>query len=256
MSIFLQAAILLAAYMTGWFVVSLVKKRNDVADVAWGIGFVLLTWFAVGQTGHFFLLPMLVGVMVGIWGTRLAWHIAGRHKGKPEDHRYATWREQWGKWFVVRSFFQVYVLQGVLLYLIALSPLFIVQYAQDNTVSVLAGIGIIVWCFGFWFEATADKQLAGHLSHTENRGVLMASGLWKYSRHPNYFGEVTQWWGIWCVALSVSGSLVTVISPLTITLLILFVSGVPMLERKYAGRPDFEAYKKTTSIFVPWFPKK
>ena len=256
MSIFLQAAILLAAYMTGWFVVSLVKKRNDVADVAWGLGFVLLTWFAVGQTGNFFLLPVLVGVMIGIWGIRLAWHIAGRHKGKPEDHRYALWREQWGKWFVVRSFFQVYVLQGVLLYLIALSPLFIVQSAQDNTVSALAAIGIIVWCFGFWFEATADKQLAEHLSRPENHGVLMTSGLWKYSRHPNYFGEVTQWWGIWCVALSVSGSLIAVVSPLTITVLILFVSGVPMLERKYTGRPDFEAYKKTTSIFIPWFPKK
>ncbi len=256
MSIFLQAAILLALYMGGWFIVSLVKKRNDVADVAWGLGFVLLTWFTVGQTGHFFLLPMLVGVMIGIWGTRLAWHIAGRHKGRPEDHRYALWREQWGKWFVIRSFLQIYVLQGVLLYLIALSPLFIVQYAEDNTVSLLAGIGIIVWCFGFWFEATADKQLADHLALPENRGVLMTGGLWKYSRHPNYFGEVTQWWGIWCIALSVSGSLITLLSPLTITVLILFVSGVPMLERKYAGRPDFEAYKKTTSVFIPWFPKK
>ncbi len=255
MSIFLQAAILLAVYMSGWFVVSLIKKRNDVADVAWGLGFVLLTWFAFGQTEHFFLLPSIVGLMIGIWGTRLAWHIAGRHKGKPEDHRYAAWREQWGKWFVVRSFFQVYVLQGILLYIIALSPLFIMRDAIDNTITILSVIGIGIWLFGFWFEATADKQLATHVQNPQNKGALLTTGLWKYSRHPNYFGEVTQWWGIWCIAFSVSGSLVTLLSPITITVLILFVSGVPMLERKYAGRPDWEEYKKRTSVFVPWFSK-
>ena len=107
--------------------------------------------------------------------------------------------------------------------------------------------GLIVWIFGFYFESTADKQLSNHIKNPANKGKLMTTGLWKYSRHPNYFGEVTQWWGIFLL----SSSLFTIISPLTITLLILFVSGIPLLEKKYEGRPDWEEYKKKTSIFIP-----
>ena len=128
------------------------------------------------------------------------------------------------------------------------------KYASGE-INLLVIIGFIVWLIGFYFESVGDKQLANFIHNPENKGKLMTEGLWKYSRHPNYFGEVTQWWGIWIIALSVPYGWVAIIGPITITILILFVSGVPLLEKKYKGRSDFEAYKKRTSIFIPLPPK-
>lgn len=254
MMYFLTLLLILFVYMSGWFAVSLLKQRNDVADVAWGLGFVLLAWSSFLLSGVHGERGVLGCVLVSIWGLRLAWHIHARNKGKAEDYRYQQWRTEWGRWFYLRSYVQVYLLQGALLYLIVLPVLFMNQRV-GSAFSLLDGIGIAVWLVGFLFEAVGDAQLARFIKNPANIGKLMQSGLWAYTRHPNYFGEVTQWWGIWLMALSAPNGWLTVIGPLTITFLILKVSGIPMLEKKMAENPGFAEYKRRVSLFIP-FPHK
>lgn len=240
--------------MTFWFVVSLLSKKNDVADTAWGLGFVVLAWVSFFMTGEYQVRALIVNLLVSIWGLRLAWHIYKRNKGKPEDYRYAEWRKSWGKWFYVRSFFQVYILQGVLLFLISI-PVLLINKSSGGELNILDFLGLIVWVLGFYFETVGDAQLAKFIKDPNNKGKLMKSGLWAYTRHPNYFGEITQWWGIFLVALNVQSGAFSVIGPITITTLILKVSGIPLLEKKMEQSLEFAEYKKQTSMLIPWFKK-
>lgn len=255
MSYFLFLLLLLFVYMTGWFIASLFLRRNDVADIAWGLGFVLMAWVSFFISPVYSLPGMVINILVSIWGIRLSWHIFSRNRKKPEDERYRTWRNEWGTWVYVRSYLQIFLLQGIFLYLIVLPVLYHHFFAERLSLSVLDGLGCLVWGIGFYFESVADRQLKMFLSSPKNKGHIMNEGLWRYSRHPNYFGEVLQWWGIFLFVLEIPLGYMTIIGPLTITTLILFVSGVPLLEKKYAGRPDFEAYKKETSVFFPLPPK-
>lgn len=240
--------------MSLWFVISFIKKRNDVADVAWGLGFVLMVWTSFFLSGEFGIRGLLVNILVSIWGLRLAWHIHTRNKGMAEDYRYLAWRKEWGKWFYLRSYLQVYLLQGFFLFLIVF-PVVLIHDNLGTALGVLDMLGVLVWFFGFYFEAIGDAQLARFIKNPSNKGTLMQSGLWAYTRHPNYFGEVTQWWGLWLVALSVQNGVFGIIGPLTITFLILKVSGIPMLEKKMAENPDFAEYKRRVSMFLPLPPQ-
>jgi steroid 5-alpha reductase family enzyme len=254
MNYYLTLAVILFGYMTFWFILSFIKKRNDIADIAWGFGFIMMSWVGF-FVGNMTIRGVLVNLLVTVWGMRLAWHIYKRNRNKKEDYRYAAWRKEWGKWFLLRSFLQVYILQGFFLYLIV-QPVLFIHNEPGSILDIVDIIGILIWGIGFYFESTGDAQLKEFISNPENKGKLMETGLWRYSRHPNYFGEVTQWWGLFMIALSIPGSIFTIIGPLTITILILFVSGIPLLEKKYAGRPDYEEYKKRTSIFFPLPPKQ
>ncbi len=254
MNYYLTLVLILFLYMNLWFVISLIKKRNDVADVAWGLGFVLMSWTSFFISSGFGIRGILVGILVSIWGLRLALHIYTRNKGKAEDYRYQKWRMEWGKYFYLRSYFQVYILQGFLLFLIVL-PVLAINKNLGPTLGWLDFVGIAVWIFGFYFESVGDAQLARFIKDPANKGKLMQNGLWAYTRHPNYFGEVTQWWGIWLICLSLPGGLFGIIGPITITFLILKVSGIPMLEKKMAENPDFFEYKKRVSVFLPLPPK-
>jgi steroid 5-alpha reductase family enzyme len=240
--------------MSLWFGISVVAKRNDVADEAWGLGFVVLAWLAFATTLYPSLRGLVVGILVSIWGLRLAWHIHRRHQGKPEDYRYRQWRQDWGKWFYLRSYGQVYLFQGLLIYLVAL-PVTLINFKAGPPLGWLDWIGAIVWLIGFMIEAIGDAQLAAFKRNPANAGKLIQTGLWGYTRHPNYFGEVTLWWGIGLMAVSATGGLLGLIGPLGITWLILKVSGVPLLEKKMANNPEFTDYERRTSRFIPW-PKK
>lgn len=255
MSYFVNLGLFLFIYMTLWFLVSIIKKRNDIADVAWGLGFILLTLISYFENRNFNTRGFIVTIIISIWGLRLAYHIQKRNRGKKEDFRYLEWRKQWGKWFVLRSYLQIYLLQGFFLYLISLSILFINKLNSNSELTIIDLIGVLIWVTGFIFESVGDKQLGDFIKNPNNKGKIMQSGLWKYTRHPNYFGEVTVWWGIWILSLNTGLGYMTIISPLTITILILFVSGIPLLEKKYQGRKDFEEYKSRTSIFIPLPPK-
>jgi steroid 5-alpha reductase family enzyme len=262
----------LLLYVCVWFLVSILQKRNDVADVAWGIGFVLLTWvtFFLGDaTTTSLYSSLLVCVLVTIWGVRLAHHIHMRHRGRTEDKRYALWREQW-QYFYTRSFFQVFLLQGVLLLLVAFPALFsVIGLGQIDTIAetVVYLLGVCIWCIGFYFEVVGDRQLKKFLADPMNKGKLCMEGLWSYTRHPNYFGEVCLWWGMWVISTALAFSVevlsvtvpsyvITVIGPLTITFLILKVSGVSLLERSMKNHPNFASYAFRTNMFFPWRPRK
>ncbi len=255
MNYFFNLALILFVYMNLWFVVSLIKKRNDVADIAWGLGFILIVWASFLFSKDSGPRGLLVGVLVSIWGFRLAWHIFSRNKGKTEDYRYLVWRKKWGRLFYLRSYLQIYILQGILLFFIAV-PIMIINKKNGLSLGVLDFIGVFIWIIGFYFEAVGDAQLRRFVKNPRNKGKIMQSGLWAYTRHPNYFGEVTLWWGIFIISLGSSPFFYTIVSPLTITILILFVSGIPMLEKKYEGNPEFEEYKKRTSVFFPLPTKK
>jgi len=246
---------MLFGYMNFWFVVSILKKRSDVADFAWGLGFVLLAWSSFFLQAEGSLRALIVNLLVTVWGLRLAWHIGKRLQRSDEDKRYKNWREDWGAWFLARSYLQIFMLQGAFLFLIAL-PLIVINQAPSSSLTLIDLGGILIWMIGFFFESVGDWQLKKFVTNPANKGQIMRSGLWKYTRHPNYFGEVTMWWGIFLLAISVPQGWLTIIGPLTITYLIVFVSGVPLLEKKYQGRSDFEAYKKSTSVFFPLPPRK
>jgi steroid 5-alpha reductase family enzyme len=254
MNYYLILIFLLFVYMNLWFILSLIKKRNDVADIAWGLGFVLISWASFFLANTSGLRGLLVCTLVSIWGLRLAWHIHQRNKGKSEDYRYLEWRKQWGNWFYFRSYLQVYLLQGFFLFLIVL-PILIINKSLGTSLGWLDLIGVMIWLLGFYFESVGDAQLAKFIKNPANNGKIMQSGLWAYTRHPNYFGEVTQWWGLWLVALSVPGGWLGIIGPITITFLILKVSGIPLLEKKMLENSEFIKYKKRVSIFIPLPPR-
>jgi steroid 5-alpha reductase family enzyme len=250
MESYLITAGCLLIYMTGWFLAAQIRGRNDIADVAWGMGFVLVSAVSIVAGGSYPARGLLVSSLVLAWGFRLALHIHSRNSGKAEDPRYKKWREEWGRWFVLRSFLQIFMLQGILVLLVAL-PILYINTAPAVEFGWLDMLGCIIWLLGFSFEATADRQLTRFIRDPRNRGHIMTGGLWRYSRHPNYFGEVTLWWGLWLIACSLPGGWLTLVGPLTITILILKVSGIPMLEEHYQGRADFEEYKHRTSAFFP-----
>lgn len=240
-------------YMTIWYFIALVLKRNDIADIAWGLGFIVVctVLYILGNGGSVFLVIFL---LTFIWGLRLIIHIFFRNKGKAEDFRYKKWREDWGKWFYIRTYLQVFILQGFFMFLISLSA--IVAASRLNTsFSLISYMGVLIWVIGFIFESVGDFQLTKFISLPENKGKIMTQGLWRYTRHPNYFGEVTQWWGIFFIVVTSPWGIVAIISPLTITFLLLKVSGIPLLEKKYENNKEFQEYKKVTNAFIPWFPK-
>ncbi|MEN9622208.1 MAG: hypothetical protein RLZZ67_642 [Candidatus Parcubacteria bacterium] len=241
-------------YMSLWFGISRLLKRNDVADVAWGLGFIVASLVPVFAHGFVSNRAVFVTALVVIWGGRLAYHIFRRNMNKPEDGRYVAWRNAWGKHFAIRSYGQIFMLQGLLLILIA-TPVLLVNTYPGVGLTLFDMIGFLVWAFGFYFESQGDRQLRAFIKNPENKGKILNTGLWKYTRHPNYFGEVTQWWGIWIIALSVPYSLVGLVGPIAITVLILKVSGIPLLEKKMAENPLFDEYRKTTSVFFPRKPK-
>ncbi len=247
---YLTILLIVLMYMTGWFLLALWRRRNDLADIAWGGGFIVAALTAgMLQTGAT-LRALLVALLVILWGLRLAVHIGLRNMGKGEDDRYRKWREEWGKHWLLRSFLQVFLLQGFLIYLVSI-PVTYMILGGPSGLTWLDALGLTLWIIGFFFEAVGDFQLAQFKKDPANRGKFIQQGLWRYSRHPNYFGEVTLWWGIYLMALSAPGGWVTIIGPLTITFLILKVSGIPLLEKKYADNAAFQEYARRTSVFFP-----
>jgi len=241
-------------FFWGLFLIAQWRRDNSLVDMGWGSGFVLVSGFAFFAAGHFTTRALVALILVAVWGLRLTYHIVRRNWGKPEDFRYAKWREEWGRWVVPRAFFQVFMLQALFL-MVIVYPVLLIQSSARPGFGPLDIAGVLVWVTGFLFEAVGDRQLARFKSDPQNKGKVMRTGLWRYTRHPNYFGEATMWWGLFLLALSVPWGWTGIIGPLTITCLLRFVSGVPMLERKLRGRPEFEAYARVTNAFVPWFPK-
>lgn len=248
-------ALLLVFFVITFFIAQ-AKKNNGLIDIAWGAGFVFsaLVSLLIGRPAG--TVPLVMTACVVLWGLRLTFYLARRNIGKPEDYRYANMRATWeARTFYIRMFIQIYLLQLVLNFLINL-PTIVANLEDPARWGVVAILGLAVWLTGFFFEVVGDWQLARFKAQPANKGKLITHGLWRYTRHPNYFGEATQWWGIFLMAVSGGQHIWLIISPALITFFLLFISGVPMLEKKYNGRADWEAYKRRTSKFFPTLPKK
>ncbi len=248
------AAITIFAFMNAMFLLAVTIRRNDIVDIAWGMGFILITVISQILYPGFELRRLLINILVLLWGLRLAIYIHIRNKAKSEDFRYANWRREWGRFWVIRSYFQVFMIQGLFMLFISY-PIYANIHAEYVGLNVLDHIGILVWLIGFYFEAIGDYQMMKFKKNKDNKGKIMTEGVWKYTRHPNYFGESAIWWGLFLLSYSSTGW-ITIISPGAITFTLLFLSGIPLLEKKYKDNPEFQEYAKKTSAFIPWFPKR
>jgi steroid 5-alpha reductase family enzyme len=254
-SLLLTAAITVFFYLTAVFILAQLLNNNSIVDIAWGLGFIFMTAALFVRDPAFYPAKALVAALVLVWGLRLSIYIYLRNLGKPEDFRYAKMRRDWGQALRVKSFFFIFMLQGFVMLVVSL-PITVIFSSPARPFGALDIAGALVFAIGFSFEVVGDLQLAAHVRNPANKGRLMTKGLWSTTRHPNYFGETALWWGIGLIALPSMNGWVALLGPVILTLLLVFVSGVPLLEKKYAGRPDWEAYKARTSMFVPWFPKK
>lgn len=255
---FLSAAITVLGLMTIVFFVARAIRRYDLVDAAWGWAFMTAALVSyLMQPGDITQLDvqLLVTTLVFVWGIRLSWHIMRRIKSTDvEDPRYVELRKKWRGNMALNIFTRVYMVQAVLATIISIPVIHINIFATEEwTVWTLTGL--IVWIVGFTWEAIGDRQLRTFLAEPANKGKIMTQGLWKYSRHPNYFGELTQWWGIFIICLGVQAGWVGIIGPALISYLILFVSGIPLNEKRFEGRPGWKAYKNRTSALIPMRPR-
>lgn len=253
--LFALSGLLILGFMTLFWLASLLMKNAGIADIAWGIGFIVVAWAAHALASGYLPRKNLIVLMTTLWGLRLAIHIGARNLGRPEDFRYAAWRETHGARWWWLSFFQVFLLQGFLMWILS-APIVAAQTSGFPAIlTPLDMLGALLWGFGLIFETIADLQLTLFKRDPASKGKLFTTGLWKYSRHPNYFGEAVVWWGIYLVAL-VAGYGWTIFSPILMTWLLLRVSGVAMLERTMKYKPGYEEYMRRTSSFIPWIPKR
>lgn len=254
-SVYVGTLILLLIFFSLVFLIAQSKKNNGLVDIAWGLGFVIVAVYSFFASDFRTERAALVTILVTLWGVRLAYYLFRRNWNSQEDYRYVNMRKRWGTKFVyLKMFLNVYILQLVLLFIIA-QPILLINTSANEGLVLLDYIGLALWIVGYFFEVVGDYQLKKFKSKQENKGKLMKDGLWKYTRHPNYFGESVMWWGIFLIVLSLPNGWVTFYSPLIITLLLLFVSGVPLLEKRFKDHPDFKDYASRTSKFIPMPPK-
>ena len=242
--------------MTLLWLVSLRLENASIVDIFWGTGFVIANWVYFALTPEGFLLrKLLISTLVTIWGLRLSIHILLRNWGKPEDFRYQKWREEAGSKWGWQSFFRVFLLQGILLWLISAPLLAAQQAALPAGLTFFDTLAIVVWLVGFFFETVGDFQLVRFKANPANKGKVLNRGVWHYTRHPNYFGDSAQWWGYYLIAVS-AASWWAIFSPIMMTIFLLRVSGVALLEKTLETRPGYKEYIEQTSAFIPWLPRK
>ncbi len=236
--------------------VSVRLRDASIADVCWGPGFALLAWLFLILAPQRTTRSWLVAALVTIWGARLAIHIFHRGRGAPEDRRYAAMRTAHGHAFWWRSLFIVFWLQGGLLWFVSLAVLAAVTAPVPGDLTAIDAAGVLVFAIGFGFEVAGDRQLQRFRANPANPGRVLDTGLWRYTRHPNYFGDATLWWGLFLIALATPGGWLTALSPALMTLLLVRVSGVALLEDGLkASKPGYRDYIARTPAFFPWRPR-
>jgi len=242
--------------MTAVWILSLAKRDASIIDIFWGSGFVILAWLYVAMSGAETTRGLLVGVLVTLWGLRLSLYILWRNWGMGEDYRYREMRARNPKTFPWRSLVTVFGLQAVLMWAISLPLLQAAWSPSPVRLDWLDWIGVLFFVVGFVFEAVGDWQLARFKSDPANRGRVLNRGLWRFTRHPNYFGDAMVWWGFFSFALATPQSLWTLYSPILMTALLMKVSGVALLEKRLKDvKPGYRDYVARTNAFFPWFPK-
>lgn len=248
--IFSITGLFVLIYISIWGLIALLKKRADLADIAWGPGFFLVAWISFFFS-PFSLYSLAIDLLITAWAFRLAIHIFTRNRNRGEDFRYQNLKARWGQYVSLRILLQVFILQGAILYILSFPILWINIHPKDLSPNILWG-AIPLWLAGFILETIADRQLLVFQKNPLNRGKLLKTGVWSYVRHPNYLGEIVQWWAIWIMTLSIPFGWTLIISPLLITFLIIKVSGIAPLEEKMKNHPDFADYAKNTPSLIPF----
>ncbi|NHJ87187.1 MAG: DUF1295 domain-containing protein [Asgard group archaeon] len=263
------------------FPITVIWKDNSLVDIGWVLGFMSMAWisyiFNGLNYGNWFAVRQLtITILVTIWGIRLLTHyIVRKIIRKVEDKRFAKYREEWPKYFYLKTILIIFLPQIFLVYIIGSPVVFANSIIDTQPIStlglILLIIGGVVWLEGFIIETTADYQLMRFRKNLENKGKILNKGIWRYSRHPNFCGESEQWWGIFIIAISYAFynyptfdivnmvvGWVTIIGPILLTFTLLKFSGIPTVETEgiLKGREGYDEYLQTTSKFIPWFPKK
>ncbi len=255
--VLLSSAGAVMALMVAAWIVSVVIKDASIVDIIWGAGFVLVAWVAFftgdGYDGRRWLITLLASA----WGLRLSIYLYVRNHGKGEDYRYQAMRRHWGPRFPIISLFTVFGLQGVLMFVISM-PLQVAQLSgTPDSLIWIDYAGVAVFVIGLGFEAIGDFQLARFKADPANAGKVMDRGLWRYTRHPNYFGDAVLWWGLFLIAAARPANLVVIFSPIIMTVLLTRVSGVPLLEKSLTKRREgYDDYITRTSGFIPRPPRR
>jgi len=256
-TLFIQALLVIFILVTLLWGLSVWIKNVSIADLFWGMGFIIVNAIYFYNSGDFHLRKIILLALVSFWGLRLFIYLSWRNKGKEEDFRYQKFRKKYGTeryWWV--SYFQTFLLQGALIMFISLPLLGTHVQTNSNTLNGLDYLAIVVFIIGFAFEAGGDYQLAQFKKDPSNKGQVLNTGFWKYTRHPNYFGDSVVWWSFALFSIS-AGSYWTFIGSLGMTMLIIKVSGVTLLEKSLNDtKPHYRKYIQKTNSFFPWFPKK
>lgn len=257
LNLFLQASLIIFILVSLLWILSAIIKNVSIVDLFWGLGYVIVNAFYILKSGDLNTRKIIVLVLVSVWGLRLFIYLSLRNIGKGEDFRYQNFRKTYGPerywWF---SYFQTFLLQGALILLVSL-PLLGVNNGKPFTGLIwLDYVGIVIWIIGFMFETGGDYQLSRFKKDPTNKGKVLDKGFWKYTRHPNYFGDSAVWWAFAVFSIA-SGSYWQIIGSVFMTLLIIKVSGVSLLEKTLNDtKPQYREYIQKTSSFFPWFPKK
>jgi len=261
--IFLASFGVIATMMLAVWLISIPLKNVGLIDIAWGFGFVLVAWtcFLSVSTDSPAWPQLLLPCLMTIWGLRLTAYLAYRNIGQPEDHRYAAMRERRGAAFVWSSLLHVFALQAIILWVISLPvQLAALRPADGPPCLILTCAGITLWTIGMFFETVGDFQLAVFKRRPGSTGQVMDRGLWKYTRHPNYFGDFCVWWGHWLICMAVSemgATWWTILSPALMSFFLIRVSGAALLEKSLKHRTaGYEDYIRRTSPFLPWPPAR
>lgn len=234
---------------------SIVRRDASIVDPFWGSGFVVVTWLCWWLHAPTDMRSTVIAILTTVWGMRLSIFLTIRNWDHGEDRRYKAMRDYHGARFTWVSLFTVFLLQGIILWFVSFPIQAVISASYRPPLSWLDFLAIGVWGLGLTFETVGDWQLARFKSNPENSGKVMNQGLWRYTRHPNYFGDFCVWWGLYLLAISAAGSW-TVGSPLLMSVLLMKVSGVTLLESTIKERrPDYAAYCNQTNAFFPGWPR-
>lgn len=251
-----HSALVIAAAMLALWLLSLALRNASIVDIWWGPGIALgagVAWISAGAAHP---RSVLLVSLSALWALRLGGYLLWRNRGHGEDPRYQAMRRHWGPRFPWISLATVFALQGVLQWLVSLPVQVGAAAPGDSPLGLLDALGASLFAAGLGFEAIGDAQLARFKAEPANAGRVMQSGLWRYTRHPNYFGDAVAHWGLFAIALATPHGWLTALSPALMTFLLLRVSGVALLERSIGKRrPDYAAYRERTSAFIPLPPR-
>jgi steroid 5-alpha reductase family enzyme len=251
----LAALAVLLVCGAGLWLLSRIWRDVSIVDIFWGPAFAIVAWTRLGLAGEPSPRALLVAVLVSLWATRLAVYLAWRNHGQPEDRRYQAMRQRQGPSFANRALLTVFWLQCGLAFFVS-APVQVAVTAAASPWGLLDFLGLLLFALGLGFESIGDWQLSRFKADPANRGQVMDRGLWRFTRHPNYFGDFCVWWGFYLLALPAGGlAWLSALGPLVMSVLLLRVSGVSLLEADIAERrPAYVDYVRRTSAFFPWPP--